>query len=111
MLVAAVGGGPTPAAGAGTAVGVGEREFRISVYRAAVPRGAVRFNVTNFGEDAHDLAVVAPGGRTLAVSPEIRAGRRHTLSVRLLRPGVYRLLCTKLYHPARGMRATLRVRR
>jgi plastocyanin len=94
---------------AGTAVGVAEREFRIGIYRASVPAGAVRLNVTNFGEDAHDLAVIAPGGRLLALSPEIGSGRRHRLSVRLVRPGVYRLLCTKLDHAARGMRATVRV--
>ena len=111
MLVAAVVFVPAAAASAGTAVGVAEREFSISLYRAMVRPGTVRFNVTNFGEDAHDLAVLAPGGARLAVSPEIRAGRRHTLSVHLSRPGVYRLLCTKLDHPARGMRARLRVRR
>lgn len=99
------------AGAASTSVGVAEREFRISVYRSTVPPGTVRFNVANFGEDAHDLAVLTPGGRTLAISPEIRSGRRHTLSVRLSRPGLYRLLCTKLDHPARGMRATVRVRR
>jgi plastocyanin len=94
-----------------TAVGVSEREFRISVYRTSVAPGPVRFNVTNFGEDAHDLAVFAPGGRLLALSPEIRSERRHTLAVRLARPGVYRLVCTKLDHAARGMRTTVRVRR
>jgi plastocyanin len=109
-IAAAVVAGPAGAAKT-TAVGVSEREFRISVYRTTVAPGLVRFNVTNFGEDAHDLAVVAPGGRTLAVSPEIRSERRHTLSVRLARAGVYRLLCTKLDHAARGMRASVRVRR
>ena len=111
LLVAALAGTAADAAAPSTAVGVGEREFRISLYRSTVPPGTVRFNVTNFGEDAHDLAVVAPGGRQVAISPEIRSGRRHTLAVRLARPGVYRLLCTKLDHPARGMRATLRVKR
>jgi plastocyanin len=102
---------PAGAGAAGTAVGVAEREFRISLYRATVAPGTVRFNVTNFGEDAHDLAVLTFHGRLLAISPEIRAGRRHRLTVRLRRPGAYRLVCTKLDHPARGMRATLRVRR
>jgi plastocyanin len=110
--IAAALAGPAAAASAKTtAVGVAEREFRISVYRTTVAPGLVRFNVTNFGEDAHDLAVVAPGGKTVAVSPEIRSERRHTLSVRLRRPGVYSLLCTKLDHAARGMRARVRVRR
>src|SRR4051812_13799059 len=107
----AAAGGPVEAApvARATSVGVAQREFRISVYRTTVPTGTVRFNVTNFGEDAHDLAVVAPGGSTVAITPEIRAGRRQTLAVRLARPGTYRLLCTKLDHPARGMRAAIRV--
>jgi plastocyanin len=94
-----------------TAVGVGEREFRISLYRPAVPAGEVRFNVRNFGEDAHDLAVRDASGRVLAASPEIRAGRTGTLRVKLRRPGSYAVVCTLLDHEARGMRATLRVKR
>ncbi len=93
-----------------TAVGVGEREFTVTPYRRTVPRGVVRFNVTNFGEDGHDLTVVDSDGRTLAQSPEIRAGARYTLRVKLKRPGVYRLVCTIADHAARGMRAKVRVR-
>ena len=58
------------AAGAGahkprsTAVGVSEREFRVSVYRASVPAGTVRFNLSNEGEDVHDLVVRTARGRT-----------------------------------------------
>jgi plastocyanin len=97
-------------AAANTAVGVSEREYRINVYRRTVPPGTVRFNVTNFGEDAHDLAVVTRRGTVLAASPEIRSERRATLKVRLTRPGTYRLLCMKVDHAARGMRATVVVR-
>lgn len=94
-----------------TAVGVAQREFRIALYRRAVPPGEVRFNITNFGEDAHDLAVIAPSGRTLARGPEIRAGRRGTVRVRLRRAGTYVVVCTLSDHAARGMRARLLVRR
>ena len=95
----------------GTAVGVGEREFTITPYRTSVPPGLVRFNVTNFGEDAHDFTVTTRRGTVLASLPEIRSKRRATLKVRLTRPGTYRLLCTQLDHAARGMRATVVVRR
>ncbi|MDX6698432.1 MAG: hypothetical protein QOE65_1829 [Solirubrobacteraceae bacterium] len=112
LLVAAACAAATHAAAPrSTAVGVSEREFRIGLYRRTVEPGTVRLNVTNFGEDAHDLAVVAPDGRTLALSPEIRSGRRHTVAVRLARPGAYTLLCTKPEHVSRGMRTTLRVNR
>ena len=115
-LVAAVvglaGGAATRShAAANTAVGVSEREYRINVYRRTVPPGTVRFNVTNFGEDAHDLTVATRRGTVIATSPEIRSERQATLKVRLTRPGTYRLLCMKLDHAARGMRATVVVRR
>jgi plastocyanin len=94
-----------------TAVGVSEREYRIGVYRRTVAPGTVRFNVTNFGEDAHDFTVTTRRGTVLASLPEIRSERQDTLRVRLTRPGTYRLLCTQLDHAARGMRATVVVRR
>jgi plastocyanin len=93
-------------------VGVGVREWSVTTYRASVRPGRVRFRVTNFGQDAHDLAVVGPRGHRGRPSPEVPAfGGRRTLEVTLRRPGRYRLLCTLPGHAARGMRATLRVSR
>lgn len=40
-----------------TSVGVGAREYRLAAYRTSVPRGTVRFNLANYGEDGHDLVV------------------------------------------------------
>jgi hypothetical protein len=96
------------AAIASTPVGVAEREFTISLYRASVPAGELRFNITNFGEDSHNL-VVRRRTSSDAVSEEIRAGSRGQLVVRLLRPGRYKLLCTVADHASRGMRAKIRV--
>jgi hypothetical protein len=93
-----------------TAVGVGASEFRFSVYRASVPRGPVRFNLTNRGEDAHDLVVLDRAGNQLARSGEVRSGERTTLSIRL-KPGTYRLRCDLADHAKRGMRTTIRVTR
>jgi plastocyanin len=93
------------------AVGVAEREWGISSYRAHVKPGRVRFNVTNFGEDAHNLQVVGPGGFVSAVTPDIKAHQHYTLSLTLRRSGVYRLICTKPGHVARGMRTAIRVKR
>jgi plastocyanin len=93
-----------------TAVGVGAREFRFAVYRASVPKGTVRFNVTNRGEDGHDLVVLDRRGRELARSPEVRPGRQASVQVRLA-PGSYRLRCDLADHAARGMQATIRVTR
>src|SRR4030081_3256249 len=102
--------GATPSARpASTAVGVGEREFSINVYRPVVRPGALRLNVTNRGEDVDDLVVLDRRGRRMAGSGEIGAGARATIRITLLRAGTYRLLCTRNDHAARGMRARLRV--
>jgi plastocyanin len=90
-----------------TAVGVAEREFRLTPYRSRVPVGEVRFNVTNFGEDTHDLVVRDVGGRVLRRSAEVKPGARTVVRVR--RRGTYRLSCDVADHARRGMRASIRV--
>jgi plastocyanin len=94
----------------GVAVGVAEREFHITPYRRSVPPGRVRFNVTNYGEDTHNLVVRGPRGYR-AASPDVRAGERFTLATTLRRTGTYRLLCTKADHVALGMTSRIVVRR
>jgi plastocyanin len=108
-LVALPGG--AQARRAPTAVGVSEREFSLSPYRHSVRPGTVRFFVTNFGEDVHNLALRTPGGRLVKVSPDIASGRRMTVTVRVRRPGRWVLVCTKAGHEQLGMRAVLRVKR
>jgi plastocyanin len=99
-------------AGRGTSVvGVGEREWRIALYRSSVPAGRVRFNVRNFGEDGHDLAVRNRNGTLLGHLPELRPGATGRLTVRLRRPGRYTMFCALEGHEALGMRAVLRVRK
>ena len=93
------------------AVGVAEREWGISSYRAKVRPGSVKFNVTNFGQDSHNLQIVGPHGYRSAVTADIHPHDHTVLSVKLRRPGVYRLICTKPGHVKLGMRATIRVKR
>ena len=93
-----------------TAVGVGEREWRIALYRSHVTVGRVRFNVHNFGEDGHDLAVRSRRGKLLGVLPELDPAANGRLTARLRRPGRYTVFCSLEGHEARGMRAVLRVR-
>ncbi len=94
-----------------TAVGVGLREYRIALYRSRVLPGRVRFNMENLGEDGHDLRVIGPSGtRTIrGSSPEVKPGKRFTLTVTLRKRGVYTLICTLADHEARGMVSRLRV--
>ena len=94
-----------------TPVGVGEREWRISLYRSHVPTGVVHLNARNFGEDGHDLAVRTADGRLLGLLPELKPGRSGTLSLKLRKPGRYRLFCSLDGHEAKGMHAVLRVKK
>ena len=103
LIAAAAAVAPTP-------VGLAAREYRFGVYRAAVPAGSVRFNMRDFGEDAHNLVVLGPRGYRSAVSPDVKPGVDVAFDVRLRRRGTYRLVCVKPGHAARGMRATIRVR-
>jgi plastocyanin len=117
LLVAAV---PIAAAGGAasagsldtqpTAVGVAEREFRLSPYRRTVPTGTLKFTVKNFGEDVHDLVVISPKGRRLGTTGLIRAGNQGVLRLKLKTPGIYRLVCTQGDHAARGMKSRIVVR-
>lgn len=100
----------TAAAALPTPVGVAAHEYRFGVYRPSVPAGPVRFNLRDFGEDAHNLAVIGPRGYRSAVSPDAKPGVDVAFDVRLRRRGTYRLVCVKPGHAARGMRATIRVR-
>ena len=93
-----------------TPVGVGEREWRISLYRSRVPVGVVHLNARNFGEDGHDLSVRTRAGKVLKSLPELDPGDSGTLRVRLRKPGRYVVFCSLSDHEARGMRAVLRVK-
>lgn len=115
LLIAAAAAAALPAVAdaalPSTAVGVSTREFRLTLYRTHVRAGVVRFNLTNFGEDRHDLVVRTRAGRVLDRTPEVRPGGQTTLRVRLTRPGRYRLSCDVADHAARGMTASIAVRR
>jgi FtsP/CotA-like multicopper oxidase with cupredoxin domain len=93
-----------------TPVGVGEREWRISLYRSHVPAGVMHLNVRNFGEDGHDLSIRTRAGKVLKSLPELKPGATGTLRVRLRKPGRYVVFCSLAGHEARGMHALLRVR-
>ena len=92
-----------------TAIGIGEREFAIAVYRPRVHPGALKFNIRNLGEDVHDLVVRRKGKRVGGLTTAVKPGQTATLRLTLRRIGSYQLVCTVADHEARGMRATLRV--
>jgi plastocyanin len=93
-----------------TAIGIGEREYAIAVYRPTVRPGRLQLAVHNLGEDVHDL-VVRRAGHTYGTLGTVKPGATSALRLTLRHPGRYTLVCTIADHAARGMRATLRVRR
>jgi hypothetical protein len=102
---------PAHVARAPTAIGVGEREFAIALYRPRVRRGALKFTIRNLGEDVHDLVVRRAGRRVGGLATVVKPGAIATLRLTVRRTGRYQLVCTVADHEARGMRATLRVTR
>jgi hypothetical protein len=92
------------------AVGVGLLEYQVAVYRPSVPAGRVRLNVTNLGEDTHDLVVRTRAGVVVKHMSPLMPGRRRTVRATLVR-GRYDLVCTIADHEALGMTGRLRVTR
>jgi plastocyanin len=110
LLALAALGSAAATARAPVTIGVAEREFRISTYRATVGPGPVKLNVTNFGQDTHNIVITGPRGYRVN-GPNIVPGGRGSVSATLRRPGTYLLLCTRANHRKLGMRAKLTVRR
>lgn len=108
----ALAGAATPvlSARATSRVQVTALEFEYRLSRISVRHGPALIELVNYGEDEHDLVLRRVGGTRSWRLRKILPGQRATLSVRL-RPGRYRLWCAVADHRARGMRATLRVRR
>ena len=66
--------------------------------------------LVNYGEDEHDLRLRRSGGTRIYRVGKVRPGRLAELEARLL-PGRFTLWCSLSDHRARGMSATLFVRR
>jgi plastocyanin len=91
-----------------TAVGIAEREHHITPYRRSVPVGLVKLNIRNYGEDVHNLVIRGPRKFT-AIGPDVESGSNATWTVKLRRPGTYKLLCTRANHLKLGMKSKLKV--
>ena len=102
-------------AGAGTEglsfVQVVEKEYTLTLSRPSVRSGSVSLELVNFGMDTHDLVVkgLKPGSKAIKFKQLDPRGRgERTLK---LAPGRYALWCSLSNHKARGMRATLVVKK
>jgi len=91
-------------------VQVGADEFGYTLSRPSIAAGPAIVQLANFGEDEHDLRLQRVGGTRVYRIATVRPGRVAELEARLL-PGRFRLWCSLADHRARGMRATLVVRK
>ena len=79
-------------------------EFKYTLSKKTVPKGAVTFNVVNRGKIRHDFKILGKKTKSLAT------GKRQKLSVTFRKAGRYQFVCTLPGHAAAGMRGTLTVK-
>jgi hypothetical protein len=91
-------------------VQIAATEFNFALSRASIKSGRALVELANYGEDPHDLRMQRVSGTRVYRLGAVAPGESNVLSAKLL-PGTFRLWCSIADHRARGMRATLRVRR
>ena len=91
-------------------VQVGADEFGYSLSRASINAGPAIVQLANFGEDEHDLRLRRVGGTRVYKVGTAAPGVVRELETRFL-PGRFRLWCSLADHRARGMSATLLVKK
>ena len=115
ILVTAVAGvGALPANGGSDAfsfVQVTEKEFTLTLSRQSVRAGSVSVELVNFGMDTHDLVVRGTKLGSKPLRSKKLDPRGRTERTLRLTPGRYALWCSLGDHKARGMKATLLVRK
>jgi uncharacterized cupredoxin-like copper-binding protein len=92
-----------PARQQATTVTVTATEFKFTLSKKSVPKGAVTFKVVNKGAIAHDFQIA---GKKTA---QIAAGKSATLKVTFAKAGKFPYLCTLPSHAPAGMKGTLTV--
>ena len=112
LLAAVIFGGTAPAGAIAppARVQVAATEFDFALSRASIKSGRAFVELANYGEDPHDLRMQRVGGTRVYALGVVAPGDSRVLSARLL-PGRFRLWCSIADHRARGMRATLIVKR
>jgi uncharacterized cupredoxin-like copper-binding protein len=106
-LVAAVSalGGPAARTATTVTVTIGKpSEFRFTLSKRTVAKGALTFKVTNKGSIRHDFKVA---GKKTAI---LASGKAATLKVTINKAGKYIYMCTLPGHAAGGMKGTLTVK-
>ncbi len=87
-------------------VAVEEYEYSVVAGHQLVAAGALELNVSNIGQDDHDLTI-SRDGVVVAQTPVLHPGDPATTISPRLAPGTYRLYCSLYDHDRLGMHATL----
>jgi hypothetical protein len=91
------------------ATGLQSPFYAIDAYQRTLAAGTIHFNVYNYDQDPHTLAIADSDGQqlgdTVAV-PAAHTGTPVTLTINLP-PGTYVLFCTLPQHAADGMETTI----
>jgi len=90
-----------PAAPTATTVLVTAKEFKFTLSKRSVPKGAVVFKVKNSGKLPHDFKI--SGKKTAMIKPGATATLRVTLT-----KGAKAYICTVPGHAPAGMKGSLR---
>jgi uncharacterized cupredoxin-like copper-binding protein len=99
------GGGAGTSAG-GTAVTVGETEFKLALSTTSFSPGAYTFKAVNNGAVAHSLEITGPGVQ--ATTPTLQPGQSADLHV-TLQEGSYDVFCPVDSHKSLGMNVEITV--
>jgi uncharacterized cupredoxin-like copper-binding protein len=94
----------TRSASTSTTVRVTGKEFSFALSRKWGLHGTFIFRFTNRGQIEHDFKIA--GKKTPLVQP----GESVTLTVKIMKPGKYRYICTVPGHAAAGMKGVFTVR-
>jgi hypothetical protein len=85
-------------------------EYNFGLSRASIKSGWALIDFVNMGEDPHNLRLQRVGGTRVYVFPTLAPGDNEVGHYKLL-PGRFRLWCSIADHRARGMTATLTVKK
>ena len=102
--VSAFGGASSTAATTVTVTAGKPAEFRFTLSKKTVAKGATTFKVTNKGSLSHDFKIA--GKKT----PTLKKGKSGSITATFTKTGKFAFLCTLPGHAAGGMKGTLTVK-
>jgi uncharacterized cupredoxin-like copper-binding protein len=108
-LLAACGGGSSPAQPAGS-IKVTMTEFKFDPSDIKAPAGKVVFYIVNAGNNtSHDLFIRDNTGKKIAGSDLVSAGDSSVFTVDSIAAGSYVIYCDQPGHESSGMKGTLTI--